>query len=471
MAFIGREDDLEQLEDCFAARKAQLVFVYGRRRVGKTETLTQFSKGKPTLFFAAQNATREEQLASFSRLMFEAGAPGKDYLNQYSSWEQALSELDKLPTPSDGIRRLVVFDEFPYLVKSDPSLPSVLQNLWDHTLRNANLMIVICGSSVSFIEKELLAEKSPLYGRATGILKMNPLPYWDAAKFFPNYDAEEKALAYAVLGGMPRYLEEFDPGRPIGENIRRHVLRRSAPLYSEVEFLLHEELRETAKYNSVIRAIALGGTSLNEIATHTMMANATVSSYLTNLMELGIVEREFPVTARLKEMAKGTRGLYQLSDNFFRFWYAFVFPYRSELEHGDVDNVYERRIQPMLHDFAGKPFEEICREWTWRESIAGRLPIRASMVGRWWNKTDEIDVMAVDGAGRQSIVGECKFRNAPVDGSVLNVLRDRAARTGISQRHYLLFSLGGFDRALAEAAAAVGSDVRLVGIDELFREA
>jgi hypothetical protein len=160
-------------------------------------------------------------------------------------------------------------------------------------------------------------------------------------------------------------------------------------------------------------------------------------------MELGIVEREFPVTAKPKERAKGSRGLYQLSDNFFRFWYSFVFPYRSELERGDVEGVYERHIKPVLHDFAGKPFEGLCREWMWRESAAGRLPFRARAVGRWWDRQDEIDVMAVDNASDAAIVGECKFRNAPVDRSVLNLLRDRAARTGIGQRTYLLFSLGG----------------------------
>lgn len=470
MTFIGRVDDLEQLNDCYKARRAQLVFVYGRRRVGKTATLVRFSQDKETVFFAAQNATKEEQLASFSRLMFEAGAPGKDYLSQYPSWERALSELVKLPEPADGSRRLVVFDEFPYLVKSDPSLPSVLQNLWDHTLRDANLMIVICGSAMSFMEKELLAEKSPLYGRATGVLRINPMPYWDAVRFLPDYSAEDKALAYAILGGIPRYLEEFDPDMSVAENVKRHILRRIAPLYSEVEFLLHEELRETAKYNSVIRAIALGATSLNEIATHTMMPGTTVSSYLGNLMELGIVEREFPVTAKLKELAKGTRGLYQLSDNFFRFWYAFVFPYRSELERGDVDGVYARHIGPVLHDFAGKPFEGICREWVWRESIAGRLPFRARAVGRWWDRKDEIDVMAVDATGSKAIVGECKFRNTAMDGSVLNLLRARAARTGIEPQLSVLFSLGGFDRGLTDMAAAEPSSLRLVGIDDLFRE-
>ncbi|WP_191996896.1 ATP-binding protein [Bifidobacterium platyrrhinorum] len=465
--FIGREDDLEQLQERYQARKAQMVFVYGRRRVGKTELLTRFSNGKPTVFFAAQNATKEEQLASFSRLMFEAGAPGKDYLRQYPDWESALSELARMPEPSNGARRLIVFDEFPYLVKSDPSLPSVLQNLWDHMLRNTNLMIVICGSAMSFIEKELLAEKSPLYGRATGVLKIHPLPYWDAAKFFPDYSSEDKALAYAILGGVPRYLEEFDPDVPLEDNIKRHVLRRIAPLYSEVEFLLHEELRETARYNSVIRAIALGDTSLNEIATHTMIANGTATAYLSNLMELGILEREFPVTAKMKERAKGARGLYQLNDNFFRFWYSFVFPYRSELEHGDVNSVYERRIRPALHDFAGKPFEELCREWLWRESAAGRLPLHAVRIGRWWDRSHEIDVMAIGDTGEPAIVGECKFRNVPMDMRMLGLLRDRSAYAGVGNRKHYLFSLAGFT---PELGVMNDADTRLIGIDELFAD-
>ena len=465
MAFIGRTDDLQQLDECFRSYKAQLVFVYGRRRVGKTATLTQFSHGKETLFYAAQNATREEQLESFSRLMFEAGAPGKDYLRQYPNWESALSELAKLPALPNGNRRLIVFDEFPYLVKADPSLPSVLQNLWDHTLRNTNIMIVICGSSMSFIEKELLSEKSPLYGRATGILRMRPMPYWDAVKFFPDYSDENKALAYAILGGIPRYLEEFDPSEPLDVNIRQHILRRIAPLYSEVEFLLHEELRETARYNSVIRAIALGDTSLNEIATHTMLTNGAASSYLANLMELGIVEREFSVNAKVREQVKGARGLYQLSDNFFRFWYSFGFPYRSELEHGDVTSVYERYIEPLLHDFAGKPFEGICREWLWEQSVTGHLPFHAARIGRWWNRTDEIDVMAVDDRGTQAIVGECKFRNSPIDASILNALRKRSTQCNVENIQYYLFSLAGFDQTLTRINDPT---VRLVSINELF---
>ena len=303
--FIGRETELKFLNDKYSENGGQLIVLYGRRRVGKTETLREFCKGKPHVFFSCTQTTDPVQLRNFSARVLREDIPAKSYITEFTDWERAFRAVRELPYGDR--KKLLVIDEFPYMCRGNKSIPSILQNLWDAELRDANVMIILCGSAMSFIEKELLGEKSPLYGRATGILKMLPMPYWDAAQFFPNYSSEDKALAYAILGGIPRYLEEFDPDETIDANVKRHILRRIAPLYSEVEFLLHEELRETAKYNSVIRAIALGATSLNEIATHTMMANATVSSYLANLMELGIVEREFPVTAKPKERAKGSR--------------------------------------------------------------------------------------------------------------------------------------------------------------------
>ncbi|KFI98047.1 ATP-binding protein [Bifidobacterium stellenboschense] len=467
MVFIGRDDDLAFLQDCYDDAKAQLVILYGRRRIGKTETLVRFSQDRPTLFFAAQTGTKEEQLAEFTQRMAAQGAPAGKYLSRYANWSDALGDLAELPEPADGRRRLVIIDEFPYLVKSDPTLPSVLQNLWDHRLRHENLMIVLCGSAMSFIEKEILSEKAPLYGRATGVLKMLPMPYWDAVQFFPGYSAEDKALAYAILGGVPQYLATFDPERPLAWNLKRYVLRRGAALYAEPDVLMREEFRETAKYNTIIRAIALGDTKLNDIATHTLIPIGTLGFYLSSLMEVGIVEREFPVTAKLAEQAKGTRGLYRLADDFFRFWYSFVYPNRSELESGDVDGVYEEVVAPALHDFAASAFERMCREWLRRQSLRGKLPYRVNRVGRWWDKTDEIDVVALDRTGRKAIAGECKFRNNPMDPAMLDVLRARAAKLKVDERLLMMFSLHGFTPQL-DAIAAADDAVRLVGMNDLF---
>ncbi|PWG62551.1 ATP-binding protein [Bifidobacterium callitrichidarum] len=467
MTFIGRKDDLAFLQDCYDSPKAQLVILYGRRRIGKTETLSHFSQGKPTLFFSAQMATKEEQLGEFSKRMFEAGAPAGKYLRQYSDWQTALGEITTLPAVSDGSRRLVIIDEFPYLVKSDPALPSILQNLWDHSLQHSDIMLVLCGSAMSFIEKELLSEKAPLYGRATGILKMLPLPYWDAMQFFPGYSDEDKVLAYAALGGIPQYLNSFDPDQPLAYNIKRHLLRRGTALYMEPEILMREEFRETAKYNTIIRAIALGDTRLNDIATHTLLPPGTLGFYLSNLIEVGIVRREFPVTASTGEQAKGTRGLYQLDDDLFRFWYSFVYPNRSELDRGDIDGVYEEDVEPALHDFASRAFEHISAEWLMRESRDKRLPFRLNRTGRWWDKTDEIDVVGLNRASTQAIAGECKFRTTPMDPSMLETLRNRAAKLKANHRLLYLFSLSGFTPALRSIADADDS-VRLIGIGEML---
>lgn len=476
MAFIGRHDELDFLESCYASPKAQLVVLYGRRRVGKTETLLEFVHSKPHLFFAAQSATKQEQLAAFSQIMFGSGSPASRYLTQYSDWTSALRDLTELPAersdrwPDGTTRRLLIIDEFPYLVASDHSLPSVLQNLWDHTLRHGNVMIVLCGSAMSFIEKEVLSEKAPLYGRATGILKMQPMPYYDAAQFLPNHTPRDQLLTYAALGGIPHYLAQFAPEDDFETNVKQRILKRGTTLYSETEFLMQQEFRETATYNSIIQAIALGATHLNEIAQKTLLGAQKASTYLANLMEVGIVEREFPVTASLSEYAKGMRGLYRLSDNFFRFWYAFVFANRSALETGDVDGVYRYEMAPRLNDFAAMPFGRVCAAWLWRENMRGALPFRAHNIGRWWNKTDEIDVVAADRGFTSLILGECKFRNGPVDGHVLADLRGKSVAFRKADRQYYLFSASGFTDSLTAQAQADGA-VRLVDAATLYADA
>lgn len=467
MAFIGRTNELEFLESSYAQSNAQLVVLYGRRRVGKTEILSHFAQGKDHVFFAAPQANKDEQLAAFSRQMFEAGAPASRYLRQYPDWETALQDIANLPASADGNKRLVILDEFPYLVRSDKSLPSIIQNLWDHTLRHNNITLVLCSSSMSFIEKEILSEKSPLYGRATGILRVDPMPYWDAAKFFPHYTPANNALAFAVLGGVPHYLAQFDPDEDVATNIRQRILRRGAALYSEAEFLMHQEFREPATYNTILQAVALGATQLNDIAQRTAMPAAAVSSYLRNLIEVNIVEREFPTNAKPIEESKVMRGLYRLSDNFFRFWYAFVAPNRSDLEIGDIDGVWRHDVEPLLHDFAGTPFERICAQWLRRENMRGQLPFRASHIGRWWDARTEIDVVATDKSATHLIAGECKFRNRPMDIPMLRRLQEKALRLKGAERSAMLFSLGGFSPELTKLAYEDES-ICLIGVDDLY---
>ncbi|MDA8333757.1 MAG: ATP-binding protein [Peptococcaceae bacterium] len=229
--FVGRKDELEFLEDKYRATGGQFVVMYGRRRVGKTETLRKFCERKEHVFYSCTECTDEQQLEAFSSRMLAKSIPAARYVKTFPTWEQALGSVAELPARG---KRLLVIDEFPYMVKNNPSIPSSLQNLWDSHLKHSDVMIILCGSAMSFIEKDILAEKNPLYGRATGILKMNEMAFYEAIQFFPDYSNLNKISAYAVLGGIPHYLKQFDQTKPLGENIKRNILQRGSILYREV---------------------------------------------------------------------------------------------------------------------------------------------------------------------------------------------------------------------------------------------
>ena len=360
--FIGREAELAFLQSKYEEKGGQLIVLYGRRRVGKTETLREFCKDKPHVFYSCTQSTDKVQLAKFSGRVLREDIPAKKYISEFADWESALHSV--LDLPYGDRKKMLIIDEFPYMCKGNKSIPSILQNLWDAELKDQNVMIVLCGSAMSFIEKELLAEKNPLYGRATGIYKMTAMGFYDAIKFFPDYSDEDKVLAYAILGGIPHYLRQFDPELSVAENIKRKILTKGCVLYSEVDFLLHQELRETPIYNSIIEAVALNNTKLNDISTKALIEDTSKTSvYLKNLIELGIVEREFSVDAKAREKANANRGTYRLTDNFFRFWYAFGFTNYSQLEDGDVEGVYDYVIAPALDHFASYAFEDVCKEF------------------------------------------------------------------------------------------------------------
>ena len=394
--FIGREAELGFLNSKYKEKKGQLIVLYGRRRVGKTETLREFCKGKPHVFFSCTQTTDRVQLYKFSARLLQENIPAKKYISEFSDWERAFQTILELPYGEE--KKLIVIDEFPYMCRGNQSIPSILQNLWDAEFKDRNVMIILCGSAMSFIEHELLAEKNPLYGRATGIYKMEKMGFYDAMKFFPDYSDRDKVLAYSVLGGIPHYLKQWDPGLSVAENIKQNILTKGCVLYSEVEFLLHQELRETPIYNSIIEAVALGSTKLNDISQKSLIEDTSKTSvYLKNLIELGIVEREFSVDARIKEKANTSRGMYRLTDSFFRFWYAFVFTNYSQLEDGDADGVYEYNVKPMLHEYASLAFEDICREFVKELQKKNELPFRYTKMGRWMGKTTVRDEEAKNG--------------------------------------------------------------------------
>jgi len=288
--------------------------------------------------------------------------------------------------------------------------------------------------------------------------------FYDAIQFYPSYSHEDKILAYSILGGVPHYLKQFDDSRPIGWNIKNHILTRGSILYSEVEFLMRQEFRETTLYNTIIEAVALGNTKLNDIFTKTGIEKSKLSVYIKNLISLEILQREFSVTTGIKEQAISHRGLYSVTDNFFSFWYHFVFGNISELEAGDAEGVYKYAVEPELALYVSHKFEDVCRQYIRRLNISGDLPFRFNKMGRFFDGNVEIDIVATSKDKRKVLIGECKHKNSPFDMGEFNALKDKPVNND-ADRYYYLFSKSGFTKDLS---ALENEKVRLIPMQGLF---
>ena len=321
--FINRVSELTHLEELYRSGRAELFVLDGRRRVGKTELVRAFCESKPNVFFIATLGSDSDQLAAFSQAIwrFNHGEGAEGFT--FPSWEAAFRALSDLPG-----RPIVVLDEFTYLISGNKAIPSILQKAWDAWLRNTQVFVILCGSYIGMIEREVLGYQAPLYGRRTGGYLLQPLELPAAAAFFPRYAPLQRTEAWAVLGGMPYYLGVFSDADDIFANIRRHILDVQGTLYNEAHLLLMEELREPRNYFSILRAVAQGDTRLNEIAQAAGVGDgATAARYLDTLQQMRVVRRV--VTATESQPEKSRKGLYQIADPFLRFWFRYVHPYRN----------------------------------------------------------------------------------------------------------------------------------------------
>ena len=446
--FIGREKELADLNNLYAQDSFQMFILYGRRRVGKTTLLSEFCKDKDTIFFAAEQDSDKGNLDKFSSLIFNHYE--ESTLSPFSDWEKAISFVAER---QKNKRLVLVFDEFPYLAKNNRKILSVLQHLIDHKLQNGKLFIVLCGSYMSFMEKEVLGEKSPIFGRRTAQLKLKPFPYYVAVKFIDDCTAETKCKYYGAVGGTAQYLGRLQPKISFEENICNLFLNPTGYLYEEPRLLLRQEIQEPAIYNAIIEAIACGASKSNEIATKTGEEQAKCLKYIQTLCELGLVYKETP----FGEKESSRKTIYGISDLMFRFWYKYVFNNRSILETGGGKIVYDKRVKPDYNHYMGPVFERICKEFLEEKNIDGELPILFSSIGRWWGadpvqkKEVEIDIIAKD--DKNYLIGECKWQNEKTDIGVLERLKEKADifnKNGREETWYALFSKSGFTDDLIE---------------------
>lgn len=458
--FVNRVRELAFLEKRYASEKAELLVLYGRRRVGKTELLRRFCEDKPHFFYVADLGTQETTLHDASRRFGETFLDDPDAVH-FANWEQIFKALAR---QSKEQRLVVVLDEFTYLLQTDAALPSVLQRLWDETLQHSHLMLILSGSYIGIMEREVLAYRAPLYGRRTAQWHLQPLTFEDSRLFLPSYSIQDQVRAYGVAGGVPAYLRQFVNRKPLLDNIEDEILSQGSFLYDEPRFLLQMELREPRIYFAILEAIATGEVRQAGISQQVGVKGASLSYYLKTLAELGLVKRIVPVTEANPERSR--QGRYQLLDPFLRFWFRFVYRERVHLERGDTETV-RRLIETQLDGLAGYAFEEICRSWVWDAAAKGVIPFRPNSVGSWWNTQAQIDVAAVN--DEYFLVGECRWRSRPIGSDVLADLKRKAALSE-DKRHRLfaLFSRSGFTQSLKKEAEREG--ILLLGMDDIFGE-
>ena len=429
--------------------EAAFVVLYGRRRVGKTALINHFCEDKPAIYFLATEENESENRNTFKNLV--ADTFDNDLLAESSlnSWEPIFKVIAE---ESKKERLILVIDEFQYLGKANPSFPSIMQKIWDTVLSKSNIMLILCGSLINMMTSQVLSYDSPLYGRRTAQIKLKQIEFSYYHEFNEKLDPDEQILRYAVTGGVPKYINIFRDEDDIYAAIKKNILSTSSFLYAEPEFLLQKEVSEIGSYFSILKTIASGNHKLGKIATALEVPQTKLTSYLRNLIDLDIIEREVPITEENPEKSK--MGLYKIKDNFISFWFRFVYPNKGLLESGRTDFVEEKIRKNLIDNHVSYVYEDICRQKTW-DLLSDSLVF--NRVGRWWgSKNVEIDIVAYDSNGSDILFGECKYSKNPKGLSVLNTLVEKSREvkwnTGRRKEHFVIYSKNGFSEELLEYA-------------------
>jgi AAA+ ATPase superfamily predicted ATPase len=461
--FVGRDKELDLLNKAYSSNKRQFVVIYGRRRIGKTYLIQHFIADKKAIYYLAQQSTSKINLRYFSQAIndFEGASSRAPFLDFYS----ALKHVFDLSLHENIV---LVLDEFPWLVDSEKSLPSLLQGFLDnHVYDKCHLFLILCGSSINMMEENVLSEKSPLFEHETLKLKMFPFSFAESRLFLTSFSLEDQLALYAVTNGIGQYLSYIDPSLSFAENINALFFSSTGRLYDEPSTFLKAELKEPGVYSSIITAIANGATKPNEIATKCSLPSNKLSYYLSSLQTIGLVKKEESVLPQ-----SGRKPYYYLTDFLFVFYYRNVVPFSSLIERGQGKVAYSMSMS-TFPSFLGQVFEEVCQQWINAESLKGKMPFVYLEAGRWWghnptlHQEEEIDFVA---AGKDDIIlAECKYRNESTDLSVYKELQRKGELIkGYKNVYYWFFSKSNFSSSLKEEANK-DNHIRLIRFQDMFK--
>ncbi|MEM2122402.1 MAG: ATP-binding protein [Candidatus Bathyarchaeia archaeon] len=411
--FIDREAELKFLEDKYLEASPQLIIIYGRRRVGKTELIKKFLQKKEGIYFLCTHDSLRENVKEVKRRFYEF--TGREYFLRLDT--SSFFDLFKyLLEEIKGRKIIIVFDEFPYLIESQKGIVSTFQKIWDELLKEKNVFMILCGSSIGMMETEVLGYKSPLYGRRTGEWKVEPFKFKDVKNMFEKFSLEGLVEAWSIFGGTPFYLTQVNPSLSVEENIKTKILRKGEVLYNEPRILLKEEFREPKTYTLILKYLSLGYNSHGELSSVTGIEKGNLSKYLSVLEETHLVEYILPLGQR-------KRGIYILNEPFFNFWFRFVYPNLPDLEIGLVEEVFSR-IAPQLNSYYGMMFERLVMELIKSKIVT--IPFSFDWVGKWWHRDKEIDMVALNRETKDILFSECKWEEGVDARKIVKELKDKS---------------------------------------------
>ncbi len=399
--FSDRELELQFLERHYNTQAAEFVVLYGRRRVGKTELCLRFSRNRPTVYFLADRRPEHQLLQELKQEMGRFLQDESFAKLALTDWTELFQEFTKWNQAKNTI---IIMDEFPNLIEANHAIPSIFQKIWDQNLKNTQTMLILLGSSIAMMETEVLNYRSPLYGRRTAQWKLEPLMLPNLKPFFPKYNLETLIHVYACLGGVPAYLQKFNPNLSFWQNMEQKILQKGEFLNEEAEFLLREELREPRNYAAILQAIAQGARSYGDILNLTNMDKSMLSRYTSILETLGFTKRIYPLDAK----PKPRKGQYTITDNYLNFWFKYVFTNKTELEKGNTTPTLNR-IRQDYSTYLGHAFEEITLELLEGMQQKHQLPFKFTRIGKWWYKDTEIDLIAIEEEKRDATFIEIKW--------------------------------------------------------------
>lgn len=442
MRFIGRERELEFLEDQWNKTGASFVPIYGKRRVGKSRLIVEFIQGKDHAYHLANQESANEQVNSFKGSLSQA--LDDKYLrdNYFGDWKQLFRYLEK-NIPKDK-KIVLAIDEVTYIIKRDPSFPSNLQNFWDTFLKDTEIMLILCGSLIGLMKESILEYSSPLYGRRSGQIHLKPLKASELGVLIK--DRDKLVRLYSVMGGVPRYYELIDMGEDFSEIVDK-ILSPESAFFEEGIFLMGQEFKELGNYNSILKSMSRGNTELSDIANDIGIESRKLSNYMDNLYAVGMIRKEKPVTNTQKRY-RGYR--YHIKDNFLDFWFKFIFPNRGQIEERVLSY---HDISDELNHFTAKKFEDICKQ----EMAKGY-----GKVGTWWHDGQEIDLVGLDERERTIGFAECKWTNEPVGKAVYHSLKEKSRSVRWHEdrtEKFYIFSRSGFTDELKETEDVVLHDL------------